>query len=81
MRRALCVTVESTSYIYTDGDESGVIVGLINYSRFPAQRRDIIERAMNLAEALMTKLCQRSFSLMTPERTKRYIRQVDGVAS
>lgn len=30
-----CVTVTPTSYVYTGGEESGFIVGLINYPRFP----------------------------------------------
>lgn len=29
----LCVTVTPTTYVYTGGEEDGVIVGLINYPR------------------------------------------------
>ncbi len=36
----LCVTVTATSYIYTGGEEAGVIVGLINYPRFPSEPAD-----------------------------------------
>lgn len=39
----LCVTVTETDYIYTNGSEKGVIVGLINYPRFPiAKHKDSI---------------------------------------
>lgn len=65
----LCVTVTPTEYIYTGGAESGVIVGLINYPRFPAEPSVIFEKARALALHLMDDLCQRSASLQTPSET------------
>ena len=31
----LCVTVTPTTYVYKDGQEPGIVVGLIRYPRFP----------------------------------------------
>jgi hypothetical protein len=65
----LCVTVTPTAYIYTGGEEAGVIVGLINYPRFPTQPRDIDTVATLLALELMHKLEQESVTVQTPEIT------------
>lgn len=48
----LCVTVQSTTYIYTDGEEVGYVVGLINYPRFPKSDSDIFAMALEIAETL-----------------------------
>jgi hypothetical protein len=65
----LCVTVTSTSYIYTGGEQMGVIVGLINYPRFPADPADILAKAHNLASELLGGLSQQSYSIQTPTET------------
>ena len=78
MAEGLCVTVSPASYIYTGGEESGIVIGLINYPRFPSSPDRIVRRARVLAETLMKRLCQRSFSLMTPQETIRY--SIPGVA-
>jgi hypothetical protein len=70
-----CVTVTATSYIYTGGEEAGVIVGLINYPRFPAQPHDINYKAELLAEELMHGLCQHSYTIQTPTETRWYSRR------
>lgn len=41
-QKGLCVTVEPTSYIYTGGEESGYVVGLIQYPRFPAPESEAL---------------------------------------
>jgi hypothetical protein len=43
--KGLCVSVKSTSCIYTGDSEPGVIVGLINYPRFPSSAKAIKEHA------------------------------------
>lgn len=68
----LCVTVTPTCYIYTGGEESGVIVGLINYPRFPSSADRIFERAFDLACGLRHALAQESFSIQTPQETVSY---------
>lgn len=69
MNVGACVTVTATTYIYTGGEEAGVIVGLINYPRFPATQDDILTRAEGLAGDLMHGLCQHSYTIQTPNKT------------
>jgi hypothetical protein len=70
----LCVTVTPLDYIYTGGEEAGIMVELINYPRFPAKSSKITETAVDLGMTLMHKLYQRSFSVVTPDDTVRYTR-------
>jgi hypothetical protein len=75
MNERACVTVTATSYIYTGGEEAGVIVGFINYPRFPSEPHDINYKAELLAEELMHGLCQHSYTIQTPETTRWYSRR------
>lgn len=70
MARGECVTVTPTEFIYTGGQESGVIVGFINYPRFPRTVEQILKSAHDLAQELMGKLCQHSYSIEGPEITE-----------
>lgn len=65
----LCVTVRPCEYIYTGGQEAGVVVTLINYPRFPRAEKELIDIATVLTTYLMTELCQQSASLETPHTT------------
>lgn len=67
-----CVTIKPTLYVYKDGEEHGVEVGLINYPRFPADPASIIEKAIEIAERLRVELEQESFSIQTPHDTIWY---------
>lgn len=64
-----CVTVTPTSYVYRDGQEAGVIVGLINYARFPAEPEAIEAKALALANRLRVVLEQQSFTIQTPTQS------------
>lgn len=75
MEVGLCVTVEAVSYIYTGGEEAGVRVGLINYPRFPCTAAELREKARVLAERLMHRLCQHSYSVVGPEVTEWFSRR------
>jgi hypothetical protein len=66
----LCVTVTETTYVFTGGEEAGVIIGLINYPRFPAEPHDIRNRAVLLAEKLRVGLRQESYTVQTPDATE-----------
>jgi hypothetical protein len=66
----LCVTVEPVTYIYTGGEEEGVRVGLINYPRFPATHEELREKARGLADVLLERLCQHSYSIVGPDDTE-----------
>ena len=65
----LCVTVTETHYIYTNGQEPGASIGLINYPRFPSQSYKIKEHAFILAQKLLLGLKQYRCSIITPELT------------
>lgn len=68
-KEGLCVTVTPTAYVYTGREEAGVIVGLINYPRFPAAPGMIFATAKALAERLRDMLGQDSFTIQTPDAT------------
>lgn len=70
-----CVTVTPTKYIYTHGEESGAIIGLINYPRFPSTPDQIEEKAEELGIRIMDDCCQGSFTVMTQEKTTFFSRK------
>jgi hypothetical protein len=72
-----CVTVTPTNYIYKGGEESGFVVGFINYPRFPKTTFLLNRQAESLAERLMTSLCQSSYTIETPAETTWYSRRED----
>jgi len=65
----LCVSITETQFIYTNGHEPGLIIGLINYPRFPSEKEALLSKAMGLAEKLMDELKQYRVSVVTPEYT------------
>jgi len=62
-----CVSVTKTSFRYVGGFEDGVVVGYINYPRFPREKSDIKNRALALAKKLMIDLNQYKVTVTTPE--------------
>lgn len=64
-----CVTITQTSYVYTGGEESGFIVGLINYPRFPSSKADLARHAVAIADRLRVALGQDSYSIQYPDTT------------
>ena len=70
LERPLCVTIEPTTFIYTGGEETGYVVGLLNYPRFPTAPNELNVRANILAELLLERTFQRSALIVTPEDTK-----------
>ena len=71
-RIGFCVTVTPTRYVYTGNNEEGVIVGLINYPRFPADQETIMNHAIELGNRLLEGLDQQSFSIQNPVKTVWY---------
>lgn len=67
--QGLCVTVTPTTFVYTAGAEEGVAVGFVNYPRFPTTLGALKSRAIQVAERLMTDLCQWSALVVTPVET------------
>lgn len=66
----LCVTIEPTHFVYTGGEESGYVVGLINYPRFPVDPTSLEQRAHDLMLKLLDGTYQHSALMMTPTVTK-----------
>jgi len=64
-----CVTITPTDFRYVDGHEPGVIIGWINYPRFPRTPSEITERALSLARTLLYELGQLRVSVTTPDDT------------
>lgn len=58
-----CVSVYEADYIYTGGEESGIIVNCINYPRFKSTYGELYQKARALADMLMTGLYQHSYTL------------------
>ena len=67
--KGFCVTVTPQDFIYTGGEEPGFRIGIMNYPRFPSERDELHKKAKDLAELLRVKLCQHSFSIVTPPYT------------
>lgn len=67
-----CVTLNTVEYIYKDGNEHGLRVGLINYPRFPSDPIALTNKAIEIAELLRQGLKQESFSVETPVETIWY---------
>lgn len=66
----LCVTIEPTTFIYTGGEESGIVVGFVNYPRFPTDGPTIFARALKMAKGLMPHLNQESALLVATDKTE-----------
>ncbi len=66
LQRGLCVTVTATLFVYKGGEESGYVVGLINYPRFPSTPVEIEATARELASILLAETYQHSALVETP---------------
>jgi hypothetical protein len=64
-----CITITPTEFRYVNGFENGAIVGYINYPRFPRTEKEILKRAMELAQRLKDGLGQMRVSVTTPKKT------------
>lgn len=75
----LCVTLSPIEYIYTgkkqsdasitDARESGFVVGLINYPRFPSTPEALREKALEIAEELRILFKQFKVTVVFPDET------------
>ena len=64
-----CVTVTNTEFIYCGGREPGLIVGIINYPRFPQPEKTLRIRTMALANKLLKGLDQYRLSIVFETQT------------
>jgi hypothetical protein len=67
--KGFCVSVTPTNYIYTHGQEHGVIVGIINYPRFPSNDEILKARALELADLLRKEMGQKKVTVMMPSES------------
>lgn len=67
-----CFTVTKTKYVYTGGEEDGLIIGLINYPRIQWPPHVIRQHAIELGKKLIVDLDQQSFSVQDPHETVWY---------
>jgi hypothetical protein len=67
--RKQCVSITPTRFVYVDGQEPGLVIGFINYPRFPMEKEEILNRALELGEALRKHFNQFRVSVTTPETT------------
>jgi len=63
------VTITKTTFIYTNGKESGIIVGIINYPRFPKSVEEIKDKAIELAMELIKVAKQNRVSIVCTDET------------
>lgn len=64
-----CVNITPNNYIYKYGEQSGAMIELINYPRFPGEHPLIYERAKDLAMQIGYQVHQRSWTIMDPQHT------------
>lgn len=64
-----CVTITPTEYRYVKGNEPGVVVGYIQYPRFPRSKKEIRRRALELGRRLMAGLSQYRVTVTTPNKS------------
>ena len=62
--RGACVSISEEEYIYTMGNEAGIVVNLINYPRFPKTKEELLDQATDLADELLVKLFQGSCTVV-----------------
>lgn len=65
----LGLTLTPTEFIYVGGYEPGVIVGLINYPRFPKPNGTIKKYSLEIAEGLMELCKQERVSVVFSDET------------
>ena len=65
----LCVTITPTEFWYVNGNEPGIIVGLINYPRFPTTPQRIKDMAIELGYQLKDAFKQQRISIVCTDET------------
>lgn len=64
-----CVNIYQNKYIYTGGEELGYVVEFINYPRFLSSEERILENCIALADKLLDKTFQKSYTVVTPNKS------------
>ena len=64
-----CVSLTRTVYVYKGGREEGIMVGIINYPRFPATPGELKAFALDIASRLKEALGQLRVTLVCDDET------------
>lgn len=75
----LCVTIEDVKFIYKGGEETGVVIGLVNYPRFPSTPEEIERTAIDLGGQIMLETCQESYLVVTPIASTWFTRRESNI--
>lgn len=78
----LCVTVTPTTYIYTHGEESGVMIELIRYPKYPnspGSKKDNWNTMVELADFILDQTHQGSYTVMDAENAITFDRRRNAV--
>jgi len=62
--KGACVGISEEEYVYTMGNETGIVVNLINYPRFPKEEEELVLEAITLGKHLIEKLYQGSCTVV-----------------
>ena len=73
--KGFCVSVHKVDYVYKYGSEAGVAVKIINYPRFPSEKDELKQHALNIGRTLMNGLDQGSYTIIGPDRTYFFSRR------
>lgn len=65
----LCVNVMPTKFIYTNGNEDGCCIHLINYPRFKTTKKRIRNHAIRIARLVKDLLRQQRVSVVFDDKT------------
>lgn len=65
----MCVTIDPTTFVYTGGEEAGMVIGLINYPRFPSAPEQIKAKATAIGDMLIRELNQRTYLILCSDET------------
>lgn len=64
-----CVSITPTHFRYSNGFEDGVVIGFIQYPRFPVMKKEKLRKAIQLAESVRILLGQIRVTVTTPKKT------------
>jgi len=65
----LCVTLTKTKFVYVGGKEDGIIIGIINYPRFPRSNKELKNITFEFAKFVKREFAQKRLSIMFKNKT------------